>query len=282
MKLNNFYIKTLRIVAFLLISAFAYSSLYAGSMNADRLDGVGITEKLGDYISKDTRFFNEHGEEVAIGDYLNNGRPLVLALVYYECPLLCNLILNGLATAVGDLQWQPGNQYDIITVSIAPEETPEMAAEKKEAYIHSLGRPEIADGWHFLTGTEDQIQKLADEVGFGFKWDEETQEYFHGSTLIFLSEQGRISRYLNGIDYPEFMMRNALSDAANGRIGSTIERMVLFCFQFDENSGSYVPVAINIMKIGGAFTLLVLGLFLGFLWFREKNLSLKQSISHSS
>lgn len=254
-------------LVWLLMISFSVASNI--SVASDRLDGVGVTEKLGNYISMDTRFFNEHGEEVEIGSLLNNGRPAVLALVYYECPLLCNLILNGLATAVSQLQWTPGNQYDIITVSISAKETPEMAREKKQAYIHSLGRPEIEQGWHFLTGTEDQIRKLADEVGYGFTWDEETQEYFHGSTLIFLSSSGMVSRYLHGIDYPEFDMRNALFDAANGRIGNTIERMVLFCFQYDANSGSYIPVAINIMKLGGAFTLLVLGLFLGILWFRD-------------
>ncbi len=236
----------------------------------DDIDEVDIVEKLGEQISEDTRFFNEEGEEVAIGEYLNRDKPLILALVYYECPLLCNLILEGMYRGLEDLSWTPGDEFEILTVSIASEETPELAKQQKENYIKELGRPEAAEGWHFLTGEEDQIRKLTDEVGFGFKWDETTQEYIHGSTLIFLSEEGVVTRYLHGIDFPELAMRNALYDAADGTIGSAMDRVILYCYEYDPNSGSYVPVAMNIMKIGGAATLVLLGLFLGIFWYRER------------
>lgn len=260
-----------------LLNLLVVTSLTVDSVDAqghqpapDDIDEVGIEEKLGEQISEDTRFFNEDGEEVQIGDYLNRDKPLILALVYYECPLLCNLILEGMYRGLEDLRWTPGDEFDILTVSIASDETPELAKSQKENYIDELGKPEAADGWHFLTGEEDQIRKLTDEVGFGFKWDESTQEYIHGSSLIFLSDEGVVTRYLHGIDYPELSMRNALYDAADGKIGSTMDRVVLYCYEYDPNTESYAPVAMNIMKIGGAATLILLGLFLGIFWYREK------------
>ena len=234
------------------------------------LANVGITEKLGEYVSGDIRLVNEKGEVVVLEKYLNNGRPLMLAMVYFECPMLCNLILQGMMKGVGELSWQPGREYDILVVSISPTETPELAIANKQMYLDRLGNHEASDGIHFLTGTEEQVRRLGDQVGFYYQWNEQTQEYMHGSTLIFLSETGRVSRYLHGIDYPELMLRNALSDAAQGRIGSPIDRIVLYCFQYDAAAGSYVPVAVNIMKLGGAVTLLVLGVFLGFFFLRER------------
>ncbi len=236
----------------------------------EELANVGVTEKLGEYVSGDIRLYNEQGEEVVLEQYMNNDRPMMLAMVYFECPMLCNLILQGMMKGVGELAWQPGKEFDILTVSISPAETPELARANKETYLERLGNPDAADGIHFLTGTEEEVRRLGDQVGFYYQWNEQTQEYMHGSTLIFLSENGRISRYLHGIDYPELMLRNALYDAAEGRIGSTIDRIVLYCFQYDSSSGSYVPVAVNIMKLGGVATLLILGIFLGFFFYRER------------
>ncbi len=234
------------------------------------LENVGVTEKLGDYVSGDVQLYNEFGEKVVLEQYLNNGRPLMLAMVYFECPMLCNLILQGMMKGVRELAWQPGKEFDILVVSISPTETPELALANKERYLEQLGNPDAAKGMHFLTSTEEEVRRLGDQVGFYYQWNDLTQEYMHGSTLIFLSENGRISRYLHGIDYPELMLRNALYDAAEGRIGSTIDRIVLYCFQYDASSGSYVPVAVNIMKLGGVATLLILGVFLGFFFLRER------------
>lgn len=195
----------------------------------------------------------------------------MLAMVYFECPMLCNLILQGMIKGVSELAWSPGREFDILTVSISPEETPELALANKKSYLERLDNPDAAKGMHFLTGTDEEVRRLGDEVGFYYKWNVQTQEYMHGSTLIFLSEEGRISRYLHGIDYPELMLRNALFDAAQGRIGSTMDRIVLFCFQYDSASGTYVPVAVNIMKLGGLATLLILGVFLGFFFLRERS-----------
>ncbi|MEX2403858.1 MAG: SCO family protein [Balneolales bacterium] len=254
-----------------LIIFVSFASSYAQkNQTPEELEGVGITEKLGDTISHDILVINEKGEEVPISNYLNNGRPVILSLVYYECPMLCNLLLNGLKQGVSELSWTPGNEYDILSVSISPEETHELAATKKENYLKELDRPGAETGWHFMTARESQVQKIAEEVGFGYAFDEETGEYMHSATLIFLSEEGTISRYLGGIDYPELTLRNALYDAADGKIGSTIDRMVLSCFRYDPDKDSYVPFAQNIMKLGGLGTILLLGIFLGIFWVREK------------
>ncbi len=254
----------------LVVAAGQLQALAQHNIPPEQLEDVGVTEKLGEYVSGDIMLYNEHGEEVALDEYLNNGRPLIVAMVYYECPMLCNLILQGMMRGVSELSWQPGSEFDILTVSISPTETPELARANKQNYLEELGNPDAADGLHFMTGREEEVRRLGDEVGFYYKWNEQTQEYMHGSTLIFLSEEGHISRYLHGIDYPELMLRNALYDAADGRIGSTIDRVVLYCFQYDSEAGSYVPVAVNIMKLGGLATLLVLGVFLGFFFMRER------------
>lgn len=269
MKLKINYIYP-HIIGLVLLFA-VHTSLFAQTNEVPRgLEGVGVTEKLGDYVSGDITLFNEKGEEVTLQSIFDKGRPVVLAPIYYECPMLCNLILNGVMQAVEELQWTPGVEYEVVAFSFAPDETPELAANQKLGYMQEMSRQGIEDGIHFMTAEESQIKKLTDEIGFGYVWDEKTQEYLHGSSIVFLSKEGRISRYLNGIDYPEFLMRNALYDAADGRIGSTIDRMVLFCYQYDAAAGSYVPVAMNIMKLGGAFTLVILGLFLGILWYRER------------
>lgn len=259
------------IAACLLAVALAPPAHSQHNIPPEELADVGVVEKLGEYVNGDIRLVNEYGEEVTLDDYLNNGRPLMLAMVYFECPMLCNLILQGMMKGVNELAWSPGREFDILTVSISPKETPELALANKKAYLERLDNPEAAKGMHFLTGTDEEVRRLGDEVGFYYKWNEQTQEYMHGSTLIFLSEQGRISRYLHGIDYPELMLRNALFDAAQGRIGSTMDRIVLFCFQYDSASGTYVPVAVNIMKLGGLATLLILGVFLGFFFLRERS-----------
>jgi protein SCO1 len=230
---------------------------------------IGVEERLGDYIPGDITLINENGDEVTIADFLSRGRPLIITPIYYECPMLCNLILNGVTYGLRDLTWQIGDRFEVLTFSIDLNETPELARDNKQSYLRLLGKPEVADGWHFLTGDQENINRLTDALGYRFKWSDEAQEFMHGSSIMFVSPNGRITRYLYGIDYPELALRNALFDAADGRIGTTMERVMLYCFTFDPDSRSYVPNAIRIMKVGGAITLAFLGIFLGLLWFRK-------------
>ena len=258
---------------FLLLPIFLlfFSNSFAQVRNAPaELRDVGIDEKLGDRIPGDITFFNEEGQPVTFEDLLASGKPLIITPIYFECPMLCNLILNGVTYGLRDLNWQIGNQFEVLTFSIDPDETHILASENKQSYLRLLGKPEAADGWHFFTADQQNIDRMTDALGFNFKWSDEAQEFLHGSAIMFVSPQGVITRYLYGIDYTELSLRNALFDAANGRIGTTLERVMLFCFTFDPDSRSYVPNALRIMKVGGLLTMTFLGIFLGLLWFRKK------------
>jgi protein SCO1 len=269
---------TIRPLIFLFILFFLYTGTALPGLSQinklpDELSDVGITEKTGSYIPGDVVLTNELGEQVQLSEYLNKGRPFILNLVYYECPSMCNFIMNSLTDVMKELRWVAGKEFEVLTVSMAYNETWELARDNKIAYTGFLNREGADEGWHFLVGEKDEVKRLTDSVGFYYKWDEKTREYLHASALIFLDPEGKVSRYLYGIKYDELDIRNALYDAANGRIGTTAERVLLYCYTFDPDSGTYVPYAVNIMKIGGALTLLGLGLFLGIFWIRERKKS---------
>jgi protein SCO1 len=232
-------------------------------------DGVGVDERLGEFVAIETTFFDEHEQVARFGDLLDGKRPLLLSFVYHDCPMLCSLILDALNEGLRAMDWVPGQQFDVVTVSFAPDETPDLAARQKARYVNALGKPEAAAGWHFLTGSEDAIQTLAQSVGFTFKWVESAQQYAHPAVLIFLSGEGKITRYLYGLDFPAGNLRNALVEASEGTVGSTLDRLLLFCLQFDPNSNSYVPHVMNIMKLGGLLTILAVGATLFVFWRRE-------------
>jgi len=258
----------------LLIAVSAEAQLNKGKPAI--LDDIGVDEYLGDKVPLDVIFTNSDGEEVTIEELMEPGKPVLLNPLYYDCPMLCNIVVEGVYKVVEELQWSPGKDYTIISFSIDPEEQYPLAAESKKRYLSDLNREGASEGWHFLTGTEDQIKKVTDAVGFRYKKEERTGEYIHAAAIMFLSPDGTITRYLYGAQFPEFDLRNALYEAADGRIGSTIERAVLYCFTYDPASGSYVPVAINIMKLGGLATVIILGIFLGLFWHKERRPSQTQ------
>ncbi len=237
----------------------------------EKLKDVGITEKLGDFVPLDVTLTNEKGEEIQIAEIFDKGQPVLLNVIYFNCPSICSLILNGVTDAMSEIRWKPGREYQVITLSMDHSEGHELAAAKKNSYLHMLGRDEAADGWHFLTGSEEEIRRLTDAVGFNFKWSDEHREFLHGSAIMFLSPEGKVARYLYGAEYSTRDVTNALFDASNGTVGSTMERIALYCFTFDPDSGQYVPFAMNIMKVGGAVVLLSLGLVLGIFWIRERS-----------
>lgn len=234
------------------------------------LRDIGVTERLAESVPLDLVMADETGAAVTLGTYFASGRPVILVPVYYGCPMLCGLILNGVSDAMRQLTWKPGRDYTVVTFSFDPSEGPDLAVAKKRRYIEPFGEPSVADGWHFLTGDSAAVATLTKAIGFGFKWNEESQEFMHTASIVFISPNGRISRYLYGAQFSELDMRNALFDAADGKIGSVIDRAILFCYTYDPDSRSYVPYAMNIMKLGGLLTLLILGSFLGILWYRER------------
>lgn len=234
-----------------------------------QLEGAGIEPQLGAQIPLGLTFRNEAGEDVTLARYFDGERPVLLVPVYLDCPMLCNLVLHGLTEAFGRMEWVPGGEFEVVAVSFNPRETPQLAADEKQRYVDMLGKPEAAEGWHFLTGEKAAIDSLMDALGFEYRWVEEEQVYAHASALTFLSGDGKLSRYLHGIEYQPRDVRNALVEASDGTIGSAVDQVILYCFQYDPSANSYVPHALNLMKLGGVLTVLLLGTFLFVFWRRE-------------
>lgn len=235
----------------------------------DELDEVAVVEHVDEKIPVDLEFTNEAGEKVRLGDFFDGERPVLLTLNYYGCPMLCGLQLNGLVAGLKDLDWSVGDQFDIVTVSINPLETPTLAALKKHNYLQEYGRPEAGRGWHFLTGQTLAIDALAEATGFGYEYVEETGEYAHAAVAMVLTPDARLSRYLYGVVFDPKTVKYSLVEAADGRIGSPLDQIILFCFHYDAEAGAYTPVAMNIMRLGALLTAVVLGAVVGTFWLRE-------------
>jgi protein SCO1/2 len=233
--------------------------------------GAEITEKLGDYIPlDDLQLISENGQLQPLRSFILPDKPIILNLGYFDCPKLCGLVTNGLLKGMQQTQWTPGVDYQVLTISLNPNEQYPLAAEKKANYLKKFDRKEAENGWRFLTGDQTNLSRLSELTGFGFVWDERQQQFVHAAAIVVLSPDGRITRYLYGIEYPELQLRSALYEAADGKVGSTLDKVILYCFEFDPNLNSYVPEAINIMKLGGLVTMLGLGIFLSLFWLHEK------------
>lgn len=235
-----------------------------------RLQEVGIEEQLGTAIPADITFTNSKGERITTGDIFSDDKPVIINPVYFECPMLCSMVLNGLLKGAKSLAWKPGNEYNIITFSIDPSEGTDLARTNKTNYLDNLDKKGAEDGWYFLTGDSTNIKRLADAIGFTFEYDKEKDQYAHSAGITFASPERTISRYLYGIEYNTLNLRNALYDSSNGKIGSALDKVVMYCYQYDATSRSYTPVAWNIMKLGGLATFLFLTIFLGLFWLKER------------
>lgn len=246
----------------------------------EALQGVGVDERLGNYIPLEATFATSLGDSVTIGSLLEEGKPVILNPMYMDCPMLCSLVLDGMLNVANQLAWSPGKDYQIISISIDPEESHELAAEYRAKYVSKLNKDVPDNGWYFLTGEKKEIDKIINAVGFNYNEVAGTGEFAHSAAIIMLSPEGKITRYLYGIQYNEFDVRNALYESADGQIGSTLDKVLMFCYQYDPNSNSYVPIAINIMKIGGLATLIILGIFLGLFWLREKSKKVTSNIDY--
>jgi protein SCO1/2 len=225
-----------------------------------QLEGVGIDEHLGRPIDLNLTFIAENGYPVALKDYFHSGRPVVLDLVYYSCPMLCNLILNGQTETMREMNWTPGTEYEVVTISFNPMESFDLARQKKQVYTASYDRP--APGWHFLADDHGNAKKLAEEIGFHYRYDARQEQFAHPSAIMVLTPEGRIARYLYGIKYRERDLRFSLAEASAGRYTNALEKIMLFCYHYDPNANAYVLFAGRVMRIGGALTVLILGFFL--------------------
>jgi protein SCO1/2 len=230
------------------------------------LEGVGITEHPGAKLPLDLEFTDDNGKVVRLAQYFSGNRPVVLTLGYFRCPMLCTLVLNSLVEGLKGLPWTPGREFEIVTVSIDPTETATLARLKKQNYLTDYGRLGAANGWHFLTGREENIRKLADAVGFGYRYVQERGEYAHSAAIFVVTPDGRMAKVLYGVMYQPKTIRLALTEAGQGKVGTTTDQLLLYCFHYDAQEGRYVLAASNLMRLGGATTALVVGLWLAMSW----------------
>jgi len=242
--------------------------LHAQQGLPSELEGVGIVEHLGAQVDLDLTFIAENGYPVPLRSYFHQGRPVLLNLVYYSCPMLCNLLLNEQTRALREIPWTPGEEYEIVTISIDPRETFNLAQKKREVYLGSYGRP--APGWHFLADHQGHSRQLADQIGFHYRYDAAQDQYAHAAAVMILSPDGKISRYLYGIAFRNRDLRLALTEASASRVSLSVNHLLLFCFHYDPRERAYVFFARNIMRAGGVAIVLVLGGFLIGFWRKER------------
>lgn len=258
--------------ALLAASPAAAQPLVPAARMPGPLKEVGFDQRLGAQVPLGLPFRDEAGRAVRLGDYFGSperqGRPVVLVLAYYDCPMLCGVVLGSLAASLKALTFDAGREFEVVVVSFDPSETPALAAAAKREALERYGRPATAAGWHFLTGGEAAIGPLARAVGFRYHYVPETREFAHAAGLVVLTPQGRIARYFYGVEYPPRDVRLGLVEAAGGKIGSVVDQVLLFCFHYDPAIGKYSAVVLNIVRLGGAAT--VLGLLLTVVLLRRR------------
>jgi len=249
-------------VAALLLPALAYGQLTDPIQNIgvrpQLLKNVGIDQRLNDSIPLGLNFVDENSRPVQLRQYFGS-KPVILSLVYYDCPMLCTQVLNGLERSLKLLSLDLGKDYTVVTVSIDPSERPSLALVKQQLYTGLYGRHGAAQGWHFLTGTEAQIEQLAQSVGFRYAYDPDSKQFAHASAVMLLTPEGKISRYFYGIAYPSRDLRLGLVDASEGKIGSPVDSILLFCYHYDPGTGKYGLIISRVIQIAAGFTILILG-----------------------
>lgn len=244
--------------ALLLTAGLATARANTESLRPDEvLKKIAFEQKLDEAIPLDLTFRDEQGAAVPLSSFFGT-KPVILTLVYYECPMLCTLTLNGLVKALKILKFDVGEDFEIVTVSIDPGERPYLARDKKKAYLETYGRPGAERGWHFLTGDEPEIQRLADAVGFHYVYDERSGEYAHPAGAVILTPEGRMSRYFLDVDFAPKDLRFALMDAANARIGSLVDQILLYCYHYDPETGTYGVAIMRTVRLAGSATVVVL------------------------
>jgi len=224
------------------------------------LQQVGIDQKLNTQLPLDLTFRDEHGKTVRLGDYFGS-KPVILSLVYYRCPMLCEQVLNGMTAALNVLRFDAGKEFNVVTVSIDPTETPEIAAKKKEVFLHRYQRPTADQGWAYLTGDQANIDQLAKAIGFRYIYDERSKQYAHASGIVIATSQGRLAQYYYGIEYSPKDLRLGLIEASQNKIGTVVDQLLLYCYHYDPETGHYGAIVMRVMRIAGALTVVLLGGF---------------------
>ena len=252
-------------ILYLLSSSMLVHDLAAQSISSnvkpDILDQIGIEQRLNESIPLDLTFRDESGQSVQLQKYFGE-KPVVLALVYYECPMLCSMVLNGLLKSINALSFEAGNEFDILTVSFDPTETPTLAAGKKTSYLSKYARAGAETGWHFLTGDQESIKKVTEAVGFKYTRDPLTGQFVHASGIMVLTPTGKLSKYFYGVEYSSRDLKLGLMEAATNKIGSPVDQLLLYCYHYDPTTGKYGVAIMNVIRVAGIATVLVLGSFM--------------------
>jgi protein SCO1/2 len=261
----------LAVVLCAVASAQYFTAPETKTISPPGLEGVGIDQRLNEQVPLDLTFKDEQGRTVKLGDYFHEGRPVILNLVYFQCPMLCTEVLNGLTSALKVIRFVPGNQFEVLTVSIDPRETPQLAANKKAMYLKKLGNPDAAKGWHFLTGEQTQISALASAVGFRYRFDPKLDQFVHAAGIMLITPEGKIAQYYYGVEFSAKDMRLGIVEASQNRIGSLADEVLLYCYHYDPRTGRYGAAITNIVRLAGVATVLVLGSTLILLFRKEKH-----------
>jgi protein SCO1/2 len=233
------------------------------------LQGVTLEQRLNQQAPLDLVFRDEYGRSLPLSTYFSGNKPVLLALVYYTCPMLCNLVLNGVESSLKTISLDPGRDFEVVAVSFDPRDTPEIAARKKASYLQRYRRPDTANGWHFLTGDEGSIKALTSAVGFRYRFDPATQQFAHASGIMILTPTGKLSRYFYGVEYAPRDIRLGLVEASQDKIGNPVDQILLFCYHYDPATGKYGAIAMNMVRFGGATFVLICGTFLLIAWRRD-------------
>ena len=233
------------------------------------LQGVTIEQYLNHQVPLDLVFRDEFGRSLPLSTYFSGHKPVLLALVYYTCPMLCNLVLTGVTSSLRAISLDPGRDFEVVAVSFDPHDTPEIAAGKRANYLQRYRRPDTANGWHFLTGDEASIKALTSAVGFRYKLDPATGQYAHASAIMVLTPGGKLSRYFYGVEYSPRDLRLGLVEASQDKIGSPVDQILLFCYHYDPTTGKYGAIAMHSLRFAGATFVLICGAFLFFAWRRD-------------
>lgn len=241
-----------------------------GHQKPRELESVNVTENLGAQLDLALQFTADDGRQVHLGEFFHKDRPVLMAMVYYNCPSLCSLHLNGLNDVLRGLKWTSGKEFDVVAVSMDHTEGTALASAKKQAYLKDYGRDPEGKGWHFLTGNQENVKKLADQLGFKFNWLEDKKEFAHAAVAYVITPSGKISRYLHGVAPDPGTVRMSMLEASNGSIGSYVEQVMMFCFVFDPKKNKYTLYAWNMMRIGAVMMVLLLAIFLLPVWWREQ------------
>lgn len=233
----------------------------SSNVKPEILDQIGVEQRLDESIPLELTFRDERGETVQLQNYFGE-KPVVLTLVYYECPMLCSMILNGLLKSINVLSFDVGKEFDILTVSFDPAETPALAAAKKTSYLSKYGRDGADNGWHFLTGDQESIKKLTEAVGFKYTKDPLTGQFVHASGIMVLTPTGKLSKYFYGVEYSSRDLKLGLMEAATNKIGSPVDQLLLYCYHYDPTTGKYGVVIMNVVRVAGIATVLTLASFM--------------------